>query len=311
MSKLPPVPNNWRQVRLVTISPPGYIHSQAFTEVVDFIRAGFEHLGIRTVCAVNSVATEGVNLIFGAHLINAEAIDTLPNNIVIYNLEQLAGNVHQIYPHYSRLLSRFPVWDYSRRNIEKCRADTGNAHVHYAGIGYAPGVKQIAVPPEQPIDVLFYGSANERRTAVLERLHQAGLQVKSLFSDYGDEREAAIASAKVVLNIHYFPGGVHEVARTAHLLANRKAVVTECDEKTEIDDDLREAMAAVPYDELVDTCVALVRNDALRHRLERQGFETFAAAIRARCWPRPSPGPRLPCPAGSIWAAEKTGARNA
>ncbi|TLY51142.1 MAG: hypothetical protein E6K53_08255 [Gammaproteobacteria bacterium] len=69
--------------------------------------------------------------------------------------------------------------------------------------------------------------------------------------------------------------------RTSHLLANRKAVVSECEPNTEIDADMREALSAVPYDQLVPTCIALVRDDARRHALAQRGFEIFSRRDQA------------------------------
>jgi hypothetical protein len=128
----------------------------------------------------------------------------------------------------------------------------------------------------QTTDVLFYGSLNGRRNAILAALKQAGLKVRHLFSVYGSERDAAIADAKVVLNLHFYEDSIHEIVRTSYLLANSKAVVTECGPNTEIDDDLRAAMVCVPYKEIVQSCVALVNDEARRRDLERRGYEVFA-----------------------------------
>ena len=97
--------------------------------------------------------------------------------------------------------------------------------------------------------MLFYGSLNSRRQAVLENLRLAGLKVVHLFGVYGEERDAAIANAKVVLNLHYYEDSIHELVRTSYLLANKKAVVSEAGPGTEIEDGIREAMVAVPYEE--------------------------------------------------------------
>jgi hypothetical protein len=106
--------------------------------------------------------------------------------------------------------------------------------------------------------------------------------VKHLFSVYGEERDRAIADAKVVLNVHFYEDSIHEIVRTSYLLANRKAVVSECGPRTEIDEDIRQAMVAVPYEDLVRSCVALVGDEPRRHELERRAFEVFAKRDQAR-----------------------------
>ncbi len=113
------------------------------------------------------------------------------------------------------------------------------------------------------------------------RSSSAGLAVTALPGVYGRDRDAWIARSKVVLNIHYYEDKIHELVRTSYLLGNRKAVVSECDDETEIDDDIRESVVAVPYAKLVETCVALVRDDARRKKVEQAGFERFSQRKQA------------------------------
>ncbi|MBP2631233.1 MAG: hypothetical protein H6Q70_1861, partial [Firmicutes bacterium] len=123
---------------------------------------------------------------------------------------------------------------------------------------------------------LFYGSMNARREKIVEELKQRGLTVITLFGVYGKERDAVIARAKVIINIHFYDSSIFEIVRISYLLANRKAVVAECNEDTEIADDLKTAVALAPYDKLVETCVELVNNDEERQLLEKNGFESFS-----------------------------------
>ena len=102
------------------------------------------------------------------------------------------------------------------------------------------------------------------------------MHVRCLYGVYGAERDRAIAEAKVVLNVHFYEDSIHEIVRTSHLLANGKAVVCECNPDTEIDEDIRRAVVAKPYGELVEACIALVGDDARRREVERQGFELFS-----------------------------------
>jgi hypothetical protein len=130
--------------------------------------------------------------------------------------------------------------------------------------------------------VLFYGSLNDRRTAILKGLYDAGLNVKHLFSVYGEARDAAIADAKIVLNLHFYEDSIHEILRTSYLLANGKAVVSECGADTEIEDDIREALVAVPYQNIVESCVALINDEPRRQALEKKGFEIFSKRNQAQ-----------------------------
>ncbi|MBY0558650.1 tetratricopeptide repeat protein [Hyphomicrobium sp.] len=277
------IPPAWRQVTIVTITPEGNPHSAAFDDLTLCFESAFRSLGVDVQRKTNALGNSGINLLLGAHLIDSQELaDRIPSNTVIVNLEQVTGFDVRSRPVYLSLLSRLAVWDYSVRNIEALRRLTGSRYARHFSIGYTPEMTRNLPRTEQSTDVLFYGSLNPRRQAVLAGLVAAGLNVKHLFSVYGEARDRAIAEAKVVLNVHFYEDSIHEIVRTSYLLANRKAVVSECGPRTEIDEDIRSAMLAVPYDDIVRTCVALVLDELRRRELERRGFEVFATRDQAR-----------------------------
>lgn len=268
-----------KRVRLLCVRPPAYPHVAAFDDLIATLAAAFGALGAKVDVADEPMIGEGLNFLFGAHLLAADVV--LPVNCVIVNLEQLRGGMFA-QPHYLDLLKRHAVLDYSPRNVLRLRELTGNEHVHVFKVGYVPAATRIPSAARQDVDVLFYGSLNERRNRVLQGLASAGLVVKALPFAYGAERDAWIARSKVVLNVHFYADNIHEIVRTSHLLANSKAVVSECDAETEIDDDVRAALVAVPYEGLVDACVELVRDEAKRRRIEQNGFALFARRDQAQ-----------------------------
>jgi hypothetical protein len=292
----PRPPRLFERVRIVTAQPAGYPHSGAFQEYAFGLLAAFAALGAQVDAAENEfLAGDGVNVVLGAHLFAPGTV--LPSNTVIVNLEQMRAGWAAQKPHYVEMLRQHPVLDYSPSNVERIRELTGNAHVHVLTPGYVPQLTCIPTAPKQDVDVLFYGLLNERRHKILEALRAAGLVVQHLRGVYGAERDEWIARSKVVLNVHFYDDKIHEVIRTSWLLANRKAVVSECEPDTEIADDLRAAIVAVPYDDLVQTCIALAGDDARRHEVEQRGNEIFArrdqAAILAALLPKlslPVPG---------------------
>lgn len=275
----PSLPSLFDRVRIVTVRPPNYAHSAAFDELGVTLHAAFAALGAQVDASVNqTIGNEGINIVLGAHLVAPKV--ALPSNCVIVNLEQM-GTGYFAKEYYVEVLKRHPVLDYSARNVARIRELTGNPYVRQFKIGYAPELTRIASVAKQDVDVLFYGVVNERRKAILDALVAAGLVVHALPGVYGRERDAWIARSKVVLNIHYYEDKIHELVRTSYLLANHKAIVSECDDETEIDEDVRAALVAVPYDKLVETCVALVRDDARRKKVEQAGFERFARRKQA------------------------------
>lgn len=271
-----PVPPAWQTVSIVTIVPPGNPHTAAFDDLVLGFESALRALGVSVSRRMNSFSDRGINILFGAHLIGSQGeADSVPANTVLVNLEQVTGFDVKGRPVYFSLLKRLPIWDYSVRNIVELRRLTQNPMIRHFSVGYVPEMTRRIPSFEQPVDVLFYGSTNPRRIAVLQGLAKAGLNVKHMFSVYGSERDQAIAEAKVVLNMHFYEDSIHEIVRTSYLLANSKAVVSECGPKTEIDEDVRHSMFAVPYEDLVPACVTLVRDESRRRELERQAFATF------------------------------------
>ena len=146
-------------------------------------------------------------------------------------------------PVFHAIGDQFTVWDYSVRNMERLRPIGVTRSVHVP-IGYVPELSRIDAAADQNIDVLFYGLVEQRRGRVLKALMDAGLTVKVLQGVYGAERDKYIARSKVVLNMHLYEARIFEVARVSYLLANAKAVVSECGEHTEIEDGFRDALYA-------------------------------------------------------------------
>jgi hypothetical protein len=276
MSRAFVIPDTWRAVRLVLIRPAGLAHVSSVAEVMESLLFGFRALGIDADIAENTLRSNAVNIIFMAFYLHEDDIRQLPANTIIYNFEQMGvSGAFFDTPSFRTAVTRFRVWDYNLRNLERLGPIIGHGRRQVVPVGYAPILSRIPRAPVQDIDVLFYGSINQRRRDVLLGLRRAGLNLHHVFGAYGAERDALIARAKVVLNIQFYPTKILEVVRISYLLANRKAVVTELDDETEIEPDLRDAVAGVPYDRLVAECCRLVAEANERQILEDRGFAIF------------------------------------
>lgn len=270
-------PDGWQRAHIAIVAPEGYAHWQAFTATAGAFSQALSELGIACSIGCNEYVPGAKNIVFGAHLIASQsAANDIPDGSIIFNLEQLVGFGVERRALYADLLRRFTVWDYSPRNIAWLTANIAGAKAVRVALGFTSNMVSHLTASEQPTDVLFYGSLNPRRVGVLEKLSASGLNVKPLFNVYGDELDAELARAKVVLNMHFYEDSIHEIVRTSYLLANRKAVVTECNQGTEMDPGLRDGMRAVPYDRLADACLDLVNSGDARERLEADGFALFS-----------------------------------
>lgn len=266
----------WQRVRLVVVRPPGMPEPHSINDIVDSLYHALQFLGCSVDSKENDPVRDGTNIFFRAHLLPSARLSEIPPGSVIYNFEQVSDQSPWIGPVYRTLLSQFPVWDYSRRNLAAISSIADRHHLHLVPIGYMPQLTRIPSVPIQDIDVLFYGAVNQRRHAILLALQQAGLRVRVETRIRGQARDVLIGRAKVVLNMHFYPSAIFEIVRVSYLLANRKAVVGECGSHTEIDSDIREAIAPANYDHLCDRVVELLGDRNKRLELERRGHEIFA-----------------------------------
>jgi len=243
---------------------------------MEFLLYSLRTLGCDADRAENELIANGPNIIFCAGMLARNAALALPDNCIIFNSEQILSGSPIDSEDYRGLLQRFTVWDYSARNLENLKTLVPPDRLHHVPIGYVPELTRIVPAAQEDIDVLFYGSLNERRQKILTELSAAGLIVKYVFGVYGAERDQLIARSKLVLNVHFYPTKIFEIIRVSYLLANRKAVVSEFSPDTEIILELRDAVALAGYEQLVDTCRSLVYDTPGREALARRGFECFS-----------------------------------
>lgn len=262
--------------RIVLIQPAGYEHAGALAELAETLLFGLAGLGLDIDFAINELAVDRRNIILGAHLLTPEDAQALPADTIVYNSEQVDDRSTWIDGSYLGLLKRQPLWDYSQANLERLTRH-GINHGQFVSVGYVPQLTRIPQDVPQDIDVLFYGAINERRRVILEALIHRGLKVEFLSGVYREARDRMIARAKVVLNLHYYDANIFEIVRVSYLLSNEKAVVAECSATTRIDDDMRQAVCAVPYEQLVEACIDLVKDAGKRTTLARRGFEIFSS----------------------------------
>jgi hypothetical protein len=255
-----------------TVSPLGYPHSAAFAEVAEALNWGLGQLGHDSLLSTRLDNRRRTHVVLGANLLPKYPQAVAPGS-VLYNLEQIEPGSKWCSEAYLDLLRRHPVWDYSERN-RRVLAELG-VQAQLVPVAPAPSWSRIAAV-EQDIDVLFYGSMNQRRHDVLEALRGHGLRVEQAFAVYGATRDALIARARIVLNLHYYESKMFEVVRVAYLLANGVCVVSETGSDTEHEARFVEGVAFAPYPELVDTCRTLLAEPARRAAIAARGRDLAA-----------------------------------
>ena len=261
------------------IQPNGYIHSQAFTELAELLFYSLIDLGHLTTLSVNDLFVDSRNILIGVHLLDKTFIKSIKSkysSTVILNTEQYSGSVEEWKNNIFDWVSNFETWDYSQENIIHFAKD-GLDHPRLFRIGYSEKLKRIKKNVNQDIDILFYGSTNERRLVVLNKLKSLGLNVSSNFGVYGSSRDDLISRAKVVLNLHYFDSKIFEIVRVFYLMINSKAIVGEVGLDSKIDPMYLKGFLSSNYDNLTNACLELVLDHKKRERIERDSFETISA----------------------------------
>jgi SAM-dependent methyltransferase len=228
MSKLPPI-------HLCIQQPAGYVHSLGFCDQARYFRYQFSRLGAEVSVAKNRLRHDAVNFVFGAHL-GFEAGLRERHACVFVNLEQLGEGGANVSDTYKKLLRGSAVVDYDGDNRAAYATrvdDVLVAPFHHAP--YLKPVEEIALE-DRPIDLLFFGSMNERRRAWLDRVRGLGRTVKILDTAlYGAERDAWIVQSKAVLNTHFYETSRFEQARVAHCLSLGTPVISERTPRTRPD----------------------------------------------------------------------------
>lgn len=152
----------------------------------------------------------------------APLLDIELENQVIYNLEPLYEGCRSYQIGYLDVLRKNLVLDYSLQNVKYLKSI--GIEAFYLPYLFHPELERFK-SAEKLIDVLFIGSHNERRNRILKQFKNLDF----LWAEkvYGDELDKLVASAKVILNVHYIEDHPLEVVRLNYLIANKSNIVSE------------------------------------------------------------------------------------
>jgi SAM-dependent methyltransferase len=221
-------------VHLCIMQPVGYVHSMGLLDAALYFRHQLVRLGAQVSIAKNRLRQDCVNMIFGAHLgFDAELARSFC--CVFVNLEQLGAGGSRMPPAYLELLRGFPVIDYDAANPPTYKARSGE--VPLISFGHAPYLASGPIQPlpldQRPFDLLFFGSMNPRRRAIIERIERTGRTVVTFDAPlYGPERDVFIRQSRAVLNCHHYDSALFEQVRAFHVLSLGTPFVSERTERT-------------------------------------------------------------------------------
>lgn len=259
------------------IKPENYDHSMAFWELAELLQYSLRDLNHTAEIQFNKTDSNAKNIILGFHFLEIKFAELVPKNTILINLEQVLGNLQwpkHFHKNFLDWTKSFEIWDYSPQNIDAFKK-IGLTNVKYLKIGYQKELTRIQKKDTQDIDVLFYGSINERRSRVLDAIKIHGFNVHVVYGVYGKARDDLIGRSKIVLNLHYYESQIFEVIRVFYLLCNSIAVVGEINETTEVAEPFKNAISGVQYENLVETCAYLASNPELANVKAATAYEIF------------------------------------
>ena len=265
---------------LVRFNPADGPPSHGLDDVILPLFYALKSLGYRTEIRLDSVNPRSRNIVFGSCLAPRKIGRMLPPGSIVFNLEQLGGDSKWMNRDYQAHLREFPVWDYSAANMAVLEGL--GARAAHVPPGYVPEMTRLRRDCPRDVDVLFYGLINDRRHAIIKALHDAGLKVLATQEAFGNLRDALLARARLVLNVHYYLPAKLEMVRLGYVFANCRAVASERRPDTEIPPGLEEACAFYDYEDLVDGVRELLADEQAREKQEDAAFAVFAARPLAR-----------------------------
>lgn len=153
--------------------------------------------------------------------------------------------------------------DYSIRNINLL-LNYNTDKIHHLPICYSYIFENI-IPNTtyKPIDVLFYGFINERRSAIIKELKKKNLKVHMRpFFDTKDDLHEYISRSKIILIIHYYPESFCiNHYRINILLSNKVFIIHEAIDDEENFSDYNENIIFCKYNKIVKNCIKYLNLD--------------------------------------------------
>jgi SAM-dependent methyltransferase len=224
-------------VHIAIMQPVGYVHSLCFLDPARYLRYQLRRFGVEVTMSKNRLRADAINLVFGAHLgFPPEWRER--HACMFVNLEQLGSGGAKVSKEYLQLLKTSGVVDYDAGNVGAYAVDASDVPI--ISFRHAPYLNQVAdaspALQSRPIDLLFFGSMNERRAEIIRRIEATGRKVTTFkHALYAEERDHYIRQAKAVLNCHFYESATFEQVRAFHCLSLGTPFISERSAQTKPD----------------------------------------------------------------------------
>lgn len=261
---------------IIKCNPEGTPPSHGFDDAILPLFFALRALGYDTEILCNRFNPGSRNIVFGSCIAPRRIGRLMPRGSIIFNLEQIIAGSKWCNKDYLSHLNDYSVWDYSEKNITELRA-LGIRDITHVPLGYVPEMTRLSGSVIPQADALFYGLITDRRDALIRRITDQGVKILASQDAFGDLRDKLLAHARVTLNIHQFLPARLEVVRLGYVWANKRPVLSEWREDSDIPDHLRAACYFAPYDAVPEALERLLHDEALRRKQAEQGFAAFSS----------------------------------
>jgi hypothetical protein len=263
----PPTGRAIHVVELNPYAPRPFVFTEAAICLVDAIRAA----GHEAQHVHNRIDPDAWSIVLGATPALPPGVELDPRTCAVFNFEQLGGQSAIGTPEYRRWLAEWLVLDYHSRNVVFLRAENGpRQQAIELPIVPSPRLAEPSGDEPKTVDVLFFGTPNPRRDAVLRALQEAGLTVEVVAGAYADELAPAVRRARIVLHVHFYESALFPVVRMVQPVARGIPVVCEDSVFSAGADWSGSGIRFAPYSQLVQACQALLQSpDEQRERAAR------------------------------------------
>ena len=216
MSQLP-------KIHLCIQQPLGYVHSLGLLDQARYFRYQFRRLGAEVSLAKNRLRHDAVNFVFGAHL-GFDAALRERFACIFVNLEQLGHGGAVVVGRLPAPARRFGGGRLRPGEPRRLREARRRRDDRAAAARALPRAGRRLPLEERPIDLLFFGSMNPRRRALLDRIEApASTSRRSTTPLYGPERDDCIRPGQGGGQRHFYESSRFEQAPRRPLPVARHA----------------------------------------------------------------------------------------
>jgi hypothetical protein len=243
------------------------------------LQDAFARMGQEVPIARRMYELRGRPLVLAPHRILEHPEFFVPTESILVNTEQFSESPSSWQRRYAELLSRFEVWDFSPRNIDilASMGVRGAKFLELGGTGRSMRQERVEQSVDKDIEVLFYGSLNDRRRGILATLEAQGVEVTCLHGLFGGELQAAISRAVIVLNVHKCDWFCFEMIRMLDLLPYGQCVVSESGTDKLLETRFNDGAVFSPREMLAEVCKSYLQDREACRTIGLRGQAVFNA----------------------------------